>query len=187
MSTNFGFSTWNIHGISSYVLGDKSKNKDFLDDINNIDFIFLTETWCKTNIDIPGFRAFVSDTAMPYTNQVCRKSGGTTLLTKIIFEKFVSIVKNSKHFLWYKISKDLLNAEKDLFLCGVYIPPEKSVYFENEIFDELKNDIVSFESRGNVMILGDFNARTCKLEDFISNDGNNFINVTSENCLQAET
>ena len=80
-----------------------------------------------------------------------------------------------------------MNAEKDLFLCGVYIPPEKSVYFENEIFDELENDIVyAFASRRNVMILGDFNARTCKLEDFISNDGNNFINDTSENCLQAK-
>ena len=85
MSTNLGFSTWNIHGISSNVLGDKSKNKDFLDHINNIDFIFLTETWCHTNIDIPGFRAFVSDTAMPHTNRVCRKSGGITLLTKIYF------------------------------------------------------------------------------------------------------
>ena len=34
------------------------------------------------------------------------------------------------------------------------------------------------------MILGDFNARTNTLEDFISKDGNNFINDTSENCLQ---
>jgi hypothetical protein len=35
-------------------------------------------------------------------------------------------------------------------------PTEKSVYFDNEIFDELENDIVSFAGRGNVMILGDF-------------------------------
>ena len=34
------------------------------------------------------------------------------------------------------------------------------------------------------MILGDFNARTNTLEDFISKDGSNFINDTSENCLQ---
>jgi hypothetical protein len=43
-------------------------------------------------------------------------------------------------------------------LCGVYIPPEKSAYFDEEIFDELENDIVSFASKGNTMILGDFNS-----------------------------
>jgi hypothetical protein len=48
---------WHI----KYVLGDKSKKKDFLDHINNIDFIFLTETRCNTKIYIPDFRAFVSD------------------------------------------------------------------------------------------------------------------------------
>jgi endonuclease/exonuclease/phosphatase (EEP) superfamily protein YafD len=60
----------------------------------------------------------------------------------------------------------------------------KSVYFENEIFGELENDIIQFSSKGNIMILGDFNARTNTLEDFISKDGNNFINDTCENCLQ---
>jgi hypothetical protein len=32
--------------------------------------------------------------------------------------------------------------------------------------------------------LNKINARTCKLEDFGSKEGNNFINDTSENCLQ---
>jgi hypothetical protein len=54
----------------------------------------------------------------------------------------------------------------------VYIPPEKYVYFENEIFDELENDIIKFSSKWNIMILGDFNARTNTLEDFISKDAN---------------
>jgi endonuclease/exonuclease/phosphatase (EEP) superfamily protein YafD len=62
----------------------------------------------------------------------------------------------------------VLNAKNDLFVCGVYIPPEKSVYFENEIFDELENDIAQSSSKGNIIILGDFNARTNTLEDFIS-------------------
>jgi hypothetical protein len=33
------------------------------------------------------------------------------------------------------------------------------------------------------MILGDFNARTNKLEDYITKNGNNFIQDTSENSL----
>jgi hypothetical protein len=185
MPPNISFSAWNIHGLASKVLGDKTKNKDFVDSANKKDFVFLNETWSNTEINVPGFKAFVSDTAVPTTNKACRISGGITLLVKTKFEKYVTIVKNSKNFLWCNVSKDILKTDLDLFLCGVYIPPEKSAYFDYEIFDELENDIVvSFASKGNTMILGDFNARTCKLEDFVSKEGNNFINDTSENCLQ---
>ena len=55
-----------------------------------------------------------------YTNRACPKSGGITLLTKT-------------NFLLCKISKDVLNTKNDLFVCDVYIPPEKSIYFENEM------------------------------------------------------
>ena len=68
----------------------------------------------------------------------------------------------------------------------MYIAPERSAYFEKERFDELENDIACFSSRGNVMILGDFNARTSTHNDYISKDGNQFINDISENCLQAK-
>jgi exonuclease III len=186
MSAKISFSTWNIHGLSHNVLGDKTKNKDFLNCIKNIDFLFLTETWSDKNIDIPGFKAFVSDVATSHTTRASRKSGGIALLTKIKFEKNVLPVKQSKNFLWCKVSKELLNIEKDLYLCGVYIPPEKSAYFEKEIFDILENDIALFSSKGYTMILGNFNARTNKLEDYITKNGNNFIQDTSENSLQTK-
>jgi hypothetical protein len=33
------------------------------------------------------------------------------------------------------------------------------------------------------MLLGDFNARTSKLEDFVSNEGNTFINDITETAF----
>lgn len=183
MHRNISFSTWNIHGVVHSVLGDKTKNEDFLNNISKLDFIFLTETWSNTDIGVPGFRTFVSDTPTPQTDKACRLSGGIALLYRAEYEKFVSVAKKSKNFLWCKISKEMLSTNIDLFVCGVYIPPEKSSYFDNEIFDELENDLASFSSKGNTMVLGDFNARTSKLEDFISKDGNNFIIDASENCL----
>jgi hypothetical protein len=131
MPANLSFSTWNIHGLTHSVLGDKTKNQDFMDNISKVDFVFLTETWSKIDIDVPGFKALVSETAMPHTDKASRLSGGITLLIKTKFEKYISIAKNSKNFLWCKISKDLLNTDADLFLCGTYIPPEKSSYFNN--------------------------------------------------------
>ena len=67
----------------------------------------------------------------------------------------------------------------------IYIPPEKSTYFDKEIFDELESDIglIYFNSKGNTMILGDFNGRTNTLEDYVPKDGNNFINDVSDISL----
>ena len=98
MPPNISFSAWNIHGLASKVLGDKTKNKDFVDSANKKDFVFLNETWSNTEINVPGFKAFVSDTAVPITNKACRISGGITLLVKTKFEKYVTIVKKSKNF-----------------------------------------------------------------------------------------
>ena len=183
MSTGISFSTWNINGIFSKVLGDKTKNKDFTDSISKVDFIFITETWTNTCLNIPGFEVINSQTAKPVSNQACRQSGGISLLFKTKFKKYVSIIKNTKNFLWSKISKEILNSDQDLYICGAYIPPEKSNYFENEIFEELENDLILFSSKAHIILLGDLNARTSKLEDFISSEGSDHIKDTSNNSF----
>ena len=140
-------STWNIQGLFHKTLGDKTKNKDFINNISKLDFLFLTETWSNLNINIPGYKAFVSDASIPQTDEARRISGGITLLYKSHYEKHVSIAKKSKNILWCKISKNLLSTNTDLFICGVYIPPEKSTYFDEEIFEELETDIILFSSK----------------------------------------
>ena len=68
-------------------------------------------------------------------------------------------MKNTKNFIWSKI------------------------YFDPEIFEEFEKDIIHFSSKANVTTLGDFNARTSKQEDFVSNEGNEYIPDTSENSF----
>jgi hypothetical protein len=60
MFSNLSFTTWNIHGLFNKVLGDKSKNQDFIEAITKNDFVFLTETWGNQNIHIPGFETINS-------------------------------------------------------------------------------------------------------------------------------
>ena len=163
MLNTLSFSTWNIHGLTHNVLGDKTKIKDFTNNIMKTDFMFLTETWSNKDINIHGFKAFVSDPTTLHTDWPCRLSGGIALLFKIKFEKYISIVKKYKDSIWYKVSDELLNNSRDLFRCSAYMRPEKSVYFDNELFDELENDIINFGKKGNIMVLGDFNGRTSTL------------------------
>ena len=107
--------------------------------------------------------------------------GGITLLFKSRFNNAVTIDKLTKNFLWCHIDKSVIGLTKDLYLCGLYIPPEKSTCFQDAIFDNLEGGIAYFSKRGNVMLLGDFNGRTGKLDDSVSKEGNNFISNVSEN------
>ena len=55
-----------------------------------------------------------------------------------------------------------MGTEKHVFLCGAYIPPINSKYYNSELFEELENDISEFSSMGQIVLLGDLNARTGK-------------------------
>ena len=102
MISEISFSTWNINGIHNKVLGDKSKNRDFVDAISNTDFMFLTETWNDQNLYIPGFETINSIIVQSKSKTACRKSGGISLIFKSKFKNHVTIVKNTKNFLWSK-------------------------------------------------------------------------------------
>ena len=87
----------------------------------------------------------------------------------------ITLQKSSKYFIWCQIDKSILGTDKHLYLCGAYIPPENSRHFSLDLFEELENEIANFRSKGLVMLLGDLNARTSKLNDFNSPDGNRFL------------
>ena len=55
------------------------------------------------------------------------------------------------------------------YLCNIYILPEISSYFSEDIFDNLRDDINTFSNYDNpLMICGGLNARTSNLQDFMS-------------------
>ena len=105
-------------------------------------------------------------------------AGGIILLFKTKFQSRVNIEKLTKNFLWCQIDKSVLGSPQDLFICGVYIPPGNSPYFDDEIFNNLESDVAYFFTKDNIMLLGDFNARTSKIEDYVSKEGNTFINFS---------
>ena len=46
---------WNIHGISSQILGEKNNNPHFVSIVQDYDVVALIELHTKVNISIPGF------------------------------------------------------------------------------------------------------------------------------------
>ena len=72
-----------------------------------------------------------------------------------------------------------------MHICAVYIPPESSPYFKDDIFDDIGNDNNNFENlQTPIMLCGDFNSRTEKLLDYVPEKGDehlkNNVKVTTQ-------
>ena len=82
-------------------------------------------------------------------------------------------VTNSS-IVWFKLKSTFFNTSKDIFMCFLHIPPENSSYTvkNGDDFDTLINDICKYSSSGDLMLCGDFNARTASDPDFIQYDSN---------------
>ena len=170
---SLSFFSWNINGIFAKPLGDTLQNNECLNLICQFDFIILCETWKETIIEVAGYRSVISGTSKLRNNG--RNSGGVALLYKKELRNWVSIEKITPNFLWFKISKQYVKTSKDIYVCGVYIPPNGSKYFLPEMFEDLENDIETFYSQGSILLMGDFNSRTGKYSDCVSQEGNTMI------------
>ena len=72
-------------------------------------------------------------------NRKCgRSSGGLALIFKSNFNDWISVEKESPNFLWFKITKEYTKAEKDIYVCGTYIPPQNCIYFFLNYLKNLK-------------------------------------------------
>ena len=136
--------------------------------------MILCETWTRSNVvEVRGFRSVTQDATQ--SRKGGRDSGGIVLLYKDTFHDWISIVKKTCNFLWFKTEKDYAKTVKDNYTCGLYIPPCNSPYFNVELFEELENDVEIFSSQGSILLMGDLNARTGKFSDSVCKEGNNLI------------
>ena len=106
-----------------------------------------------------------------------RASGGMSLLIQKSIIDYVEILKSDSYHCWCKLNKALFNWDSDLFICFVYIPPSSSTLLKSGVslnFETLQIECASFEDRGWVLLLGDTNARTNCVNDFIENTIQNY-------------
>ena len=143
--------------------------------VRNYDIICLTETktQCIENFVFNGFKA-IAMPAKSLNTKYCGFHGICIYVREEIFDdiEIVCDLSVSESIMWFIVNVKYVGYK---FLAGVaYIPHEGSKYYSNDLFDNIIFDLAKFRSCYGesmpILMLGDFNARTGLVSDFIEVD-----------------
>ena len=156
---------WNIHGISSKTLGEKTKDKKFLEIISAFDIIGISELHTKNTLSIPGFY-LKKQKFRPKKHKGPKIGGGIAVFIKQnIAKNFQLIPSNNVDSIWIKTTFSQNNYHIGFYYCS----PEKAgseFDFQNIVNSEIEKN----NNGQNTIIFGDFNARTKTVYENIAHD-----------------
>ena len=168
------------------VCGLKSKLKfqEITDIIVSHDIIIFVETKLDDLdiLNVPNGYSYITKNR----KKMCKKSGGIVIIYKSKLENCLSFIQSESQFVqWVKISNVAFDLQNDIILGCVYVPPEGSKYSNSESFDEIEKELIALSKDSNMhsAIVGDFNAKTGTLNDFIIPDETllDLFNLDSDN------
>ena len=158
-----------IGALNCQGLIDKVDQTNFLQLSEDFDIFGVSETWLKTQgnngVALPDFSFY-------HISRKVKKGpvrGGVGVFIRNHLKKYVKVRYDisTENFLWCKITKEYLGYFEDLYLCFVYIPPEYSSREQMIKIDHFKHlqETKSKINSENVILMGDFNARTMTISD----------------------
>lgn len=150
---------WNCNG--SYRLDVGA----FEDSFKDRDIVFYSETHQVPGQSMPRVTGYLWETAgRPDTRSLrgSRGSGGVAVLFKEELKPLLQIVRKDEQarYMWVRLKAE---TGRFLYIAICYFPPSTSVYSSpkgQSPFSILDNDIWEFSRDGDIILLGDFNART---------------------------
>ena len=161
--------------INQTISNTKLNIKSVKSNLSKFDIICLQETWAKDESLV--FQDYkVHSTVQNTTSKRGRALAGVSVLIRNKHSDFVSNIKSaSPNKIWSRLKGNLFGIHSDIFLAAVYLPPLQSQRKAGEdILSVLEEKIHKFSKQGQIILLGDFNARTGTLNGFIENDCQDF-------------
>ncbi len=180
--------SWNMHGlrrkISEHCYEYKQNDMLFMKMTKELDLIGYLETWygdenVDEKIEIKGFDT--KQIGRPISRNG-RFYGGICIAVKEDIVPGTKIIMNKKQseFVWVKLCKSFFHMEKDIYICFLYVCPERpGSEYNSDVLDAVEADIVKYSSTASCFILGDLNGSTGTDRDHIHQDeyGNELIKV----------
>lgn len=143
----FKLLSWNIEG-KHYIL----KNNQIKNSLNEYDILFIHETHCTMEMHIE-LDNYVSIQHPCTLSTKEHPRGGCIMFIKKNLMKFVKgFDKNFKDAIIVYMCQDVV-------VCGIYIPPDNSKYFDNQ-FDTLDVFTDQEGPARSTIVCGDLNSRT---------------------------
>ncbi|VDH98937.1 Hypothetical predicted protein [Mytilus galloprovincialis] len=102
------------------------------------------------------------------------KGGGVVIFYKKWLTPYTTVLNCcADSMIWLKIDKNVCLNGLDLYICAIYIPPDKNVFYRKydiDVFDILQENIEHYSTLGTVAVIGDLNGRVGLKADNIVND-----------------
>jgi exonuclease III len=144
---------------------------------NDVDIILLVETWEHEESKVPNIDGFTLWST--WNKRSSRRGiGGIACYIKKNISPHARIYKNDPYnqYSWIEIT-DINNKKTYIAIC--YFPPINSNFYKKKNLDKnspyngLENDISSLRNEGNILLIGDFNARTSSNQAIILSNHSN--------------
>jgi len=177
----FNIISWNIQGLKTRlkptnqtISNTKLNIKSIKSNLSKFDIICLQETWAKDESLM--FQDYIVHSTVRSTKSK-RGQGGVSVLIKNKHSDLVFHIKSaSPNIIWCHLKRQLFGINSDIYLAAVYLPPLQSQRKAGEdVLSVLEQEIHKYSKQGKIILLGDLNARTGTLNDFIENDCCDFL------------
>ena len=148
--------TWNFAGLCS-----ERKQKEISEVLNRVkaDIVAGQETWERKDkvVNVDGYK-------WPRIDQNSRRGeGGVGFLVRDCIAEEVEFIRDVryKESVWMKVRGG--RGKEALYLCCVDMGSAAAVIEDG--YERLKEDVLEYQQKGRVVLLGDFNARVGKSTD----------------------
>ena len=171
---------WNIHGHKHKELGNKLNLTEVKGIIKKHDIFGIVETHANegSELDIESFKHFIK-----FRNSSGNRNHGgiAVYINNRIKEGILYIPTQNENIIWCKLKKEFFQIDKDIYLGTVYLSPGNYEKSQNaDYMMELEEEISRFSTKGNVILQGDFNARTGNLQEYILFDNDEHIDAPND-------
>ncbi len=159
----------NVHGLGR----NYSKLEEIAPFVQRYHICVLSETWHKeADGDELCIDNFIHFHVARMSSSKGRNSGGIVVYIKSELKDGVRLEKTSDHAIWLRLCSDFFGFMDDVYLGCVYLMPDGSpvrAKMPVEPLTLLEEEVVHFAAKGELMLLGDFNARTGSVSDLLDN------------------
>ena len=137
------------------------------------DILALTETWLGEGMAAPGISGYVAfNFPRPHSYQSGSSRGGIAVYVNREVAGHVSVHQCdcTNSFVVLRVSQSLGMYDKDLYLLVTYIAPRDSTVISmhtRALWEELEECVAALLPVGQVLVVGDQNARTGTLKDHL--------------------